>query len=443
MPATWLISVAQGTTSQAQGCATKIVRTAIDQHTHDTINTLAGNEDGDSVQTVVQSLGISNSATTAAWTSSSNRTTTSTTAGSTDTTQTGFSSKRSDEIPGDDNLPIGNRTFLTSLEKSMTFSRSSPTKRKNAFQTRPEDHEEDVTKKKPHAKMTPRVHSKPSAASRKPLAQSHSESEEEEYEDEEDITEELAMVASCTPFAHLVSILYSKYGYTLPSGLDPHVSFPTDTTKYLYDFAKNALDNWHTCSKIDQKNCLVALSGIVNSMDPHFSTSSEVVSLCLDKNFFTVSPQQKAIFRQLKRKLGLGTMKELRALRRHCSHRRNELEESYDNDGWTTDEEDDKKEEFKIMQMMEFICEEIISRERISKTSEHEDVFVWRGLARILYEHDLVVRVGELGSSSTREDRTVVEKEFGKTDSNVRGRKIDILHQLCVQGSNKPVEMVA
>lgn len=80
---------------------------------------------------------------------------------------------------------------------------------------------------------------------------------------------------------------------------------------------------------------------------------------------------------------------------------------------------------------------------RVSKTSEHEDVFVWRGLARILYEHDLVVRVGELGSTSTREDRLVVESEFGLTDHNVRGRKIDIMHQLCLEGNSKPVEMIA
>lgn len=35
--------------------------------------------------------------------------------------------------------------------------------------------------------------------------------------------------------------------------------------------------------------------------------------------------------------------------------------------------------------------EEIISKQRIPETSEHEDFFVWRGLARVLYEHGLVV----------------------------------------------------
>ncbi|KAI7830546.1 hypothetical protein BC939DRAFT_286133 [Gamsiella multidivaricata] len=136
-------------------------------------------------------------------------------------------------------------------------------------------------------------------------------------------------------------------------------------------------------------------------------------------------------------------MKELRALRRYCSRRRDDLEEDYDNDGWPTGEEDARGEEFKIMQMIGVLCDEIISMQRISKTSEQEDVFVWRGLARILYEYDLVVRVGELGSSATREDRTLVENEFGGTDTSVRGRKIDIMHQLCLQGRSKPIEIIA
>jgi hypothetical protein len=60
-----------------------------------------------------------------------------------------------------------------------------------------------------------------------------------------------------------------------------------------------------------------------------------------------------------------------------------------------------------------------------------------------MHVHDVLVRVGELGSSATREDRTEIESGFGGTESNVRSRKIDIMHQLCFQGSSKPVEMVA
>ncbi|KAF9207748.1 hypothetical protein BGZ49_010649 [Haplosporangium sp. Z 27] len=44
--------MAQGTASQAQGCATKIIRRAIDQHTNDTVKALAESEDNSSPQPV-------------------------------------------------------------------------------------------------------------------------------------------------------------------------------------------------------------------------------------------------------------------------------------------------------------------------------------------------------------------------------------------------------
>ncbi|KAF9112488.1 hypothetical protein BGX27_003279 [Mortierella sp. AM989] len=47
--------LAQGTASQAQGCATKIVCNAIDQHTDDTIDALAEYEDDGSVRLATQS----------------------------------------------------------------------------------------------------------------------------------------------------------------------------------------------------------------------------------------------------------------------------------------------------------------------------------------------------------------------------------------------------
>ncbi|KAG0348212.1 hypothetical protein BG004_005689 [Podila humilis] len=230
---------------------------------------------------------------------------------------------------------------------------------------------------------------------------------DQDHDNVTDLQAELAMVASCTPFAHLVVQLYEK--------------------------------------RIFQSvlRVSVALSGILNAMNPamqaHCTAFSDVVEQCLDKEFFAVSDVQEAIYKDLKQRVGSGTLKELRALRRHCSRRCDDLEEEYDDEGWPMGAEDSKGEQLKIMQ----ICDEIISTQRIANSSEQEHVFVWRGLARILYEEDLVVRVGELGSAATREDRTLAESKFGGIDSNVRGRKIDIMHQLCLQGRTKPIEMVA
>ncbi|KAF9089077.1 hypothetical protein BGX27_002567 [Mortierella sp. AM989] len=263
-------------------------------------------------------------------------------------------------------------------------------------------------------------------------------------EDENEQTSELTAVAECTPFSHLVMRLYRFYGHS-PRNFDKPIPFPTDTLGELYSFAEHILDNWHDSSKLERKSCLVALSGIINTMDlelePYFTKYSEIVDGFLDKELFSVSEAQGVLINEIKMKLGNGSSEELRALRRYCSRRRDDLEESMlSNDNG---QREVQEEELRIMQLMEFICEEIIVNQRITKPSEHEDVFYWRGIARILYEHDLVVRVGELGSHSTRKNRVEIESTFGGTESNVRGRKVDIIHQLCMKGANKPLELLA
>ncbi|KAF9353466.1 hypothetical protein BGX26_008779, partial [Mortierella sp. AD094] len=53
-----------------------------------------------------------------------------------------------------------------------------------------------------------------------------------------------------------------------------------------------------------------------------------------------------------------------------------------------------------------------------------------------------VVRVGELGSGATRANRSQVEEAFGGSESNVRGRKIDIFLKVSLP-DEKPKELVA
>ncbi|ORZ04314.1 hypothetical protein BCR41DRAFT_199263 [Lobosporangium transversale] len=164
---------------------------------------------------------------------------------------------------------------------------------------------------------------------------------------------------------------------------------------------------------------------------------------CLNQELFTVSKSQEAIFQGLKLELGHGAIEDLRAMRRYCKRRYCDLEEERDHGAWPASEKDARNEELKIVLIMELLANEIIAMQNVPKASEHEDVFIWRGLARILYDYDLVVRVGELGSSATREDRAAMEQEFGGTDSNVRSKKIDLMHQLCLQGVGKPIELIA
>ncbi|KAF9431437.1 hypothetical protein BGZ76_000308 [Entomortierella beljakovae] len=253
------------------------------------------------------------------------------------------------------------------------------------------------------AQSTPRV---PSLPTPNPLQ----DNEDNGSEDEE------LKVDEKSPYAHLIMRLYKKYGCS-PHYFPPRTNFASDMEEEIYKFAEGLLDTWDECDKVQQKDCFVALSGVINTIDNDdqescFSNFKDIANMFQQEHFFSTSERQQAIFDTLIDKLGYGERQKA------------------------------KREELKIMRIMEFLCTEIEFLRNIPKTSEHEDVFVWRGIARILHGHDIVVRVGELGSSSTREDRKDMEEQFGGKESNVRSRKIDILHQLTLRGL-PPIELVS
>ncbi|KAF9576069.1 hypothetical protein EC968_000136 [Mortierella alpina] len=217
--------------------------------------------------------------------------------------------------------------------------------------------------------------------------------------------------------------LYQKFGHSPPS-IQPRLLFPTTASRQLYEFAEGILNTWDTSSKIKRKDCMVAMSGIINTLDPdqkpHFSTFQDIVSQSRQEDLFNVTERQQTLFEMLDKILGYGEQQSISRLRLYCSRKRDNLEQDKEQDLVT-----------------------ILALQKITTTSEHEDVFIWRGIARILHSHEVVIRVGELGSSSTREDRRDIEEQFGSTESGVRSRKIDILHQLCPRGAKSPMEIVA
>lgn len=79
----------------------------------------------------------------------------------------------------------------------------------------------------------------------------------------------------------------------------------------------------------------------------------------------------------------------------------------------------------------------------VPNPTETEYVFPWREITRVLFSSDMVARVGELGSSSTRQDRTKLERDNKGAESNVRSRKIDMLHQLYIPTRATFLELVS
>ncbi|KAF9213201.1 hypothetical protein BGZ59_005723 [Podila verticillata] len=263
----------------------------------------------------------------------------------------------------------------------------------------------------------------------------------EEEEDEED-AEDLTQVAGLSPFTRLIGELFRKYGHPSPNAdLAAPTQFPSSAIQELYTYSKKILDRWSECSIVEQKNCLVALSGIINAMDksqePYFSSFASISSQLLDENLFAVTDSQQVIYTRLKARLGQGTMPEVKALRRFCKRRSCDLEEQCE-DGGTL-----KIEELKIMEIMEIVLKEIVAMKCVPNPTETEYVFPWREITRVLFNSDMVARVGELGSSSTRQDRTKLERDNKGAESNVRSRKIDMLHQLYIPTRAALLELVS
>ncbi|KAF8943303.1 hypothetical protein BGZ52_011776, partial [Haplosporangium bisporale] len=173
------------------------------------------------------------------------------------------------------------------------------------------------------------------------------------------------------------------------------------------------------------------------SQEPYFSSFASISSQLLDENLFAVTDSQQVIYTRLKARLGQGTMPEVKALRRFCKRRSCDLEEQCE-DGGTL-----KIEELKIMEIMEIVLKEIVAMKCVPNPTETEYVFPWREITRVLFNSDMVARVGELGSSSTRQDRTKLERDNKGAESNVRSRKIDMLHQLYIPTRATPLELVS
>ncbi|KAF9936346.1 hypothetical protein BGZ65_002520 [Modicella reniformis] len=270
--------------------------------------------------------------------------------------------------------------------------------------------------------------------------------EENEAEASEgDENEDLIPAAKCSPFPDLVAQLYKLYGHNPPKIEHPVTPFPSTTIEELYAHASSILTSWGNCTKVERKDCLVALSGVVNTIDmanrKHYSTFDKIREGCIIPEFMKVTTRQEAVIGILKNQLGIGKRQSLSRLRRYCSRRSDDLEEQLEKGTWPEEQEEALSEEMTIMNIMMILCKEIEATGSISKISEVEDVVLWRDIARVLFSDDIVIRIGELGSQSTREDRSRVETIFGGAESRVRSRRIDLFFQRDLPGFDKPVEL--
>ncbi|KAI9260591.1 hypothetical protein BDA99DRAFT_86111 [Phascolomyces articulosus] len=96
--------------------------------------------------------------------------------------------------------------------------------------------------------------------------------------------------------------------------------------------------------------------------------------------------------------------------------------------------------EYKVYDIMEVIINELeYGNWCTSSKSETDCLFYWKNILHIISERRMIHKKGELTSTATKFERVINEYEFGETNKNVSGRKIDLLIQTTsVNIQNKP-----
>ncbi|KAI7855312.1 hypothetical protein BDC45DRAFT_505925 [Circinella umbellata] len=101
--------------------------------------------------------------------------------------------------------------------------------------------------------------------------------------------------------------------------------------------------------------------------------------------------------------------------------------------------------EYKVYEIMEVIINELeYGNWSTSSKSETDCLFYWKKVFDIIFRtsndsQQVHLSVGELTSTATKFERIINEYEFGETNKNVSGRKIDLLFQtITVNVQNKP-----
>ncbi|KAI1298874.1 hypothetical protein EDD11_006745, partial [Mortierella claussenii] len=253
-------------------------------------------------------------------------------------------------------------------------------------------------------------------------------------------------VSLYSPFCDLIKELYRLYGHdpTKMMLLPKPISSPL--LRELYAHAKNLLDIWRKDEPINQKQLLVVLSSVINTIDgnngPFYTQFADFKKLCIIEGFMIPTKRQLDFVERMlhetrfTRTVDLDTL-DIWSLRHACDLRVLLKENSPFN---VVPDIDAVEEELTICSLVHILCSEILFSENRA-CSEQEDVCLWRDVSRALYHGDVVPRIGELSSVAVRSDRRRVEGAISRdrTSTQACGRKIDLFFQLL--GEKKPIEL--
>ncbi|KAF8924757.1 hypothetical protein BGZ47_003718 [Haplosporangium gracile] len=127
----------------------------------------------------------------------------------------------------------------------------------------------------------------------------------------------------------------------------------------LYDHALSILTNWGSASLPAQKDCLIALSNIINTLNLENRTLYRNFGLYsglrVVKDLFLVSETQRNLFAGIVQVLGQGRDKDVIRLHRYVGRRKYELQEQCEQGGWPLAEKEAKTvaEEYYSVKVLE------------------------------------------------------------------------------------------
>ncbi|KAF9196170.1 hypothetical protein BGZ49_002896 [Haplosporangium sp. Z 27] len=240
-----------------------------------------------------------------------------------------------------------------------------------------------------------------------------------DHYDNSDDDNELPLVAASSPFADLVVQLYQKYNHPRKS-LAPFKPPLTGALAYLYNVAANNLHNWEDLEKVTKKSTLVAMSGILNTMDSSMADCQifqEVKQACYDPDFSAGPVDVQTLLDEIQQKMGQRA--DINTLHEFC------LEQRRRNAALRSEYSDQAR----IISVVEYLITLIKQNTWASTISEGEYVSIWRHIFGILLQDTVATRMGELSVKETKKEKLVQETTFALKDHNIRGRKVDLLFQ--------------
>ncbi|KAF9170930.1 hypothetical protein BGX20_008339, partial [Mortierella sp. AD010] len=229
---------------------------------------------------------------------------------------------------------------------------------------------------------------------------------------------ELPLIAATSPYDDLVAQLYRIYNHCTPvvAAMSPPLS---GVYKELYEYASSNLSQWDAITEVKKKSTMLALSGILNTMDDemqHVKEFETAKAACFEADFASPSIDTKGTIDELV--YALGADKDIWKLKTHC--RVQQLD--------ATKNRTESSNRARIINIVEYLCT-LIEIDNWGELSENEYVAVWRHIFSILLSTTIAVRSGELGLAETRKDRQKAEWSFALNKHNVKSRKVDLLFQ--------------